>query len=73
MKKQKITGLLWMVLMFLFASCSDDKTTEVEESIAPGPVLETQKIVLNSEDYRHEFKGGGVSIGCCTKRSYKIA
>ena len=72
MKKQKITGLLWMVLMFLFASCSDDKTTEVEESIAPGPVLETQKIVLNSEDYRHEFKGGGVSIGLFLGHHYRM-
>ncbi len=71
MKIIKTKLLLFCFISSLIACSSDDP----EEIITEEPeevVIETQKITLNTEDYKHQFIGGGVSIGLFLGHHYSM-
>ena len=73
MKKHaiKISILLICSVFYLIGCSSDDNTVEGEE---PTPTLspDTQNIVINVDDYQHQFLGGGVSIGLFLGHHYSM-
>ncbi len=54
-------------LTAVFVSCSEDNPNTVNSN----PIT-TQSITINADDYRHEFIGGGVSIGLFLGHHYSM-
>ena len=71
MKKTHIIFNFFLVVLIAITSCSDDKSA-IEKPVVPDPAVKAQKIVLNAEDYKQKFIGGGVSIGLFLGHHYSM-
>ncbi len=60
--------LLLMILVVNLYSCSTDDSTD--DNINSNS--DFQEIIINTEDYRHKFEGGGVSIGLFLGHHYSM-
>jgi hypothetical protein len=68
---KKYAHLSLMLSVFILFSCSSDDpadngTDDVDSS-------DVQEIVINAEDYKHKFEGGGVSIGLFLGHHYSLS
>ncbi|WP_179021770.1 hypothetical protein [Winogradskyella forsetii] len=63
--------LFLISLALAFISCEKDNDYE-NTGGNQQPTFETQEIVLNVEDYKHQFIGGGVSIGLFLGHHYSM-
>lgn len=55
----------------IFFACGGETISEEKEA-PKDPPKEVQKISINSDDYKHQFKGGGVSIGLFLGHHYSM-
>ncbi len=65
-------GLLLFCLISSTIGCSSDDPEEIITEEPDEVVIEKQKITLNTEDYQHQFIGGGVSIGLFMGHHYSM-
>ncbi|MEW4923858.1 hypothetical protein [Algibacter sp. 2305UL17-15] len=70
-KNMAIT-LLSFCLMAIMIGCGGDDPVTEDEPIKDDPVENALKIVLKAEDYKHQFIGGGVSIGLFLGHHYSM-
>ncbi len=66
------TKLVLFCLLSSLIGCSTDDPVEITTEEPEEVVIETQKIILNTEDYKHQFIGGGVSIGLFLGHHYSM-
>ena len=70
-KNMTINLLSFCLIAFMIGCGGNDPVTE-EKPIKDNPVKNAQKIVLKAEDYKHQFIGGGVSIGLFLGHHYSM-
>ncbi|MBK0382091.1 hypothetical protein I5M32_03885 [Pedobacter sp. SD-b] len=73
MYNKKIKSIITLISLVGLASCSRDKTGAPAKPTDPVINAEKQNLVLNSEDYKQEFLGGGVSIGLFLGHHYSMS
>ncbi len=73
MKKTETRLLLFCCLSLMLMACSSDDPEIPTDSEEPDVVtIEKQKVNLNADDYKHQFIGGGVSIGLFLGHHYSM-
>ncbi|WP_299212743.1 hypothetical protein [uncultured Aquimarina sp.] len=67
-----LVRLFYISFILVLISCGTDDPEQMAP-IDPEISVETQKIILNAEDYKHQFIGGGVSIGLFLGHHYSMS
>ncbi|PQV48835.1 hypothetical protein CLV33_10440 [Jejuia pallidilutea] len=70
--KHNTVKLLLLYLIICISGCSSDTVEQNEETPEETTENTAKKIVLSVTDYKHEFVGGGVSIGLFLGHHYSM-
>ncbi len=69
--RNRSTSLLFFSFLLIMGCSGDDSASDTPTT--PEPNTKAQNIVLNAEDYKQQFIGGGVSIGLYMNNHYSTS